>query len=66
MGTSGRDGHRLARRGDERERIKALERGVCELCQANEILRKAFAYFAPLSAMLRIACRAVGQSSTAH
>jgi transposase len=50
---------------DERERVKALEREVRELRQANEILRKASAYFAPLSAMLRIACRAVGRSSTA-
>jgi len=30
----------------ERERIKALKREVRELRQANEILRKAFAYFA--------------------
>ena len=29
-----------------RERIKALEREVRGLCQANEILRKASAYFA--------------------
>ncbi|HEY0354416.1 MAG TPA: IS3 family transposase, partial [Enterovirga sp.] len=32
---------------DERERIKALEREVRELRQANEILRKASAYFCP-------------------
>ena len=31
---------------DERERIKSLEREVRELRQANEILRKASAYFA--------------------
>ena len=31
---------------DDRERIKALEREVRELRQANEILRKASAYFA--------------------
>ena len=31
---------------DEQERIKALEREVRELRQANEILRKALAYFA--------------------
>ncbi len=31
---------------DERERIQALEREVRELRQANEILRKASAYFA--------------------
>ena len=30
----------------ERERLKALEREVRELRQANEILRKASAYFA--------------------
>ena len=30
----------------ERDRIKALEREVRELRQANEILRKASAYFA--------------------
>jgi transposase len=31
---------------DDRERIKALERENRELRQANEILRKASAYFA--------------------
>ena len=31
---------------DDQERIKALEREVRELRQANEILRKASAYFA--------------------
>ena len=31
---------------EERERIKALEREIRELRQANEILRKASAYFA--------------------
>jgi len=31
---------------DERERMKSLEREVRELRQANEILRKASAYFA--------------------
>ncbi|OWB24274.1 hypothetical protein XocBAI20_18270 [Xanthomonas oryzae pv. oryzicola] len=31
---------------DERTRMKALERGVRELRQASEILRKASAYFA--------------------
>ena len=34
------------RRREERERIKALERENRELRQANEILRKASAYFA--------------------
>ncbi len=37
-GSSGRD--------DERDRLKALERENRELRQANEILRKASAYFA--------------------
>ena len=31
---------------DERERIKALEREVKELCRANEILKLASAFFA--------------------
>jgi transposase len=39
-------GLRAGPTGDERERIKALEREVRELRQANEILRKASAYFA--------------------
>lgn len=44
---SERDSHRPeSPAGSERERIKALEREVRELRQANEILRKASAYFA--------------------
>jgi transposase len=39
-------GHRRGVTTDERERLKALEREVRELRQANEILRKASAYFA--------------------
>jgi transposase len=39
-------GHRPGPTTEERERIKALEREVRELRQANEILRKASAYFA--------------------
>ena len=39
-------GKRAGTTTDERERIKALEREVRELRQANEILRKASAYFA--------------------
>ena len=31
---------------DDRQRVKALEREVLELKRANEILRKASAYFA--------------------
>jgi len=39
-------GRRAGTTTDERERIKALERENRELRQANEILRKASAYFA--------------------
>ena len=39
-------GVRVGPTRDERERIKALERKNRELRQANEILRKASAYFA--------------------
>jgi len=39
-------GKRSGQTTDEQERIKALEREVRELRQANEILRKASAYFA--------------------
>lgn len=39
-------GQRAGPTSDERERIKALERENRELRQANEILRKASAYFA--------------------
>src|SRR5688572_27977931 len=39
-------GLRVGPTTDDRERIKALEREVRELRQANEILRKASAYFA--------------------
>ncbi len=44
--TENSKGARLGPASDERERIKALEREVRELRQANEILRKASAYFA--------------------
>ena len=40
------DGVRPGPTTEERERIRALEREVRELRQANEILRKASAYFA--------------------
>src|SRR3954454_22110444 len=43
---AGRDQGLRAGPTSERERIKALEREVRELRQANEILRKASAYFA--------------------
>ena len=39
-------GHRAGLTSDERERIRTLERENRELRQANEILRKASAYFA--------------------
>ena len=39
-------GQRAGLTTDERERLKALEREVRALRQANEILRKASAYFA--------------------
>jgi transposase len=39
-------GQRLGSMSEERERIKALERENRELRQANEILKKASAYFA--------------------
>jgi len=39
-------GVRAGETTDERERIRTLEREVRELRQANEILRKASAYFA--------------------
>jgi transposase-like protein len=39
-------GERTGLTSAERERMKALEREVRELRQANEILRKASAYFA--------------------
>jgi transposase len=47
-------------------RIKELERENRELRQANEILRKASAYFAPPLGDASIACRAKGRSSTAR
>lgn len=40
------NGSRLGATSTDRERIKELEREVRELRQANEILRKASAYFA--------------------
>lgn len=39
-------GERAGLSSEERERMKALEREVKELRQANEILRRASAYFA--------------------
>lgn len=51
---------------EERDRIKALVREVRELRQANEILRKASAYFAPALIAASGDCRAAGRNSTAH
>jgi transposase len=39
-------GKRAGLTSSERERLKELEREVCELKRANEILRKAAAFFA--------------------
>ncbi|QFT96745.1 Transposase [Roseovarius sp. THAF8] len=47
------------------ERLKALERENRELRQANEILRKASAYYDPSRRMHAFACRAARRSSTA-
>ena len=51
---------------EQAEKMKALEREVRELKQANEILRKVPAYFAPALIAASGDCRAVGRSSTAH
>jgi transposase-like protein len=52
---------------DMAEKMKALERENRELRQANEILRKASAYFAPpLGDCMAITYRARGRSSTAR
>ncbi|SEO23968.1 transposase [Pseudorhodobacter antarcticus] len=50
----------------DRDRLKALERENKELRTANEILKKASAYFAPPLGDASIACRAAGRSSTAR
>ena len=50
----------------ERDRIKALERENRQLRQANEILKKASAYFAPALIAASGDCRAAGRSSTAR
>lgn len=44
--TSGRPFYLTTDTSAERDRLKALEREVRELRQANEILKKASAYFA--------------------
>ena len=59
-------GKRASVTTDMAEKMKALERENRELRQANEILRKACAYFAPSRRMEAFACRAMGRSSTAR
>ena len=59
-------GKRSGLTSDEKARLKALERENRELRQANEILKKASAYFAPPLGDAGIACRAMGRSSTAR
>jgi transposase len=59
-------GSRLGASSAERERIKELEREVRQLRQANEILRKASAYFAPSHGLQANRCRAGRRNSTAH
>ena len=59
-------GERNGLTSDEKARLKALERENRELRQANEILKKASAYFAPPLGDACIACRAKGRSSTAR
>ena len=51
---------------EERDRIKALEREVRELRQANEILRKALAYFAQVLKAARHRFSVACSDSTAH
>ena len=65
--TEADSGKRAGVTSDMAEKMKALERENRELRQANEILRKASAYFAPPSRRMKaFACRARGRSSTAR
>lgn len=59
------NGREDGKTSDERAQIKAMEREIRELRQANEILRKASAYFAPTLTHAGMCCRAVGRSSPA-
>ena len=49
---------------EQAEKMKALEREVRELKQANEILRKASAYFAPALIAASGDCRAAGRPAS--
>src|SRR3546814_501382 len=59
------EGSRPGPTSADRARIQELERENRELRQANEILRKASACFAPSWRMQAFACRAGRRSSTA-
>jgi transposase-like protein len=56
-------GKRAGVTSDMSAKLKALERENRELRQANEILRKASAYFAPFRRMQAFACRVDSRSS---
>ena len=58
-------GRKDGQTSDDRAQIKAMEREIRELRQANEILRKASAYFAPALTHASMCCRAAGRSSPA-
>ena len=60
------EGKRTGLTTEEKDRIKDLERENKELRQANEILKKASAYFAPALIAASGDCRAMGRSSTAR
>jgi hypothetical protein len=55
-------GERWGLTSDEKARLKALERENRALRQANEILKKASAYFTPPLGDACIACRATGRA----
>ena len=59
-------GKRAGVPSDMADKMKTLERENRELRQANEILRKASAYFAPSRGLQANRCRARGRSSTAR
>lgn len=59
-------GQRAGLTSAEKDRIKELERENRELRTANEILKKASAYFAAALIAASGDCRAVGRSSTAR